>query len=91
MSNKVCVIAEAGVNHNAYFELASASEMKNITIARRSIVAKVPIYQGQPFSDDNIICKRPAGGVNPMQWPNLIGKIADRNYAMDDLIHWPNK
>ena len=37
-------------------KLPSASEIKNIQIAGRSIVAKTPIYKGQIFTEDNIIC-----------------------------------
>jgi len=70
-------------------KFASASEKKNIPIARRSIVASIQINKGQIFTEENVICKRPGGGLNPMLWPNLIGKIADRDYGVDDPIALP--
>tara|TARA_Y100000589_G_scaffold301056_1_gene311681 strand:- start:1117 stop:2133 length:1017 start_codon:yes stop_codon:yes gene_type:complete len=70
-------------------KLPSNSEVKNISIARRSIVANTPIFRGDTFNEVNVICKRPSGGINPMQWPKLIGKVADRDYAVDDQIQWP--
>ena len=60
-----------------------------IAEARRSIVANTPIFRGDTFNEVNVICKRPSGGINPMQWPKLIGKVADRDYAVDDQIQWP--
>ena len=64
----------------------SPSEIKNIPIARKSIVAKKRIKKGELFSEDNIIVKRPGTGISPMEWDNYIGKIADREYQGDDLI-----
>jgi len=64
----------------------SPSEIKNIPIARKSIVAKKRIKKGELFSEDNIIVKRPGTGISPMEWDNYIGKIADREYHGDDLI-----
>lgn len=62
------------------------SETKNIEIARKSLVAKRPIKAGEVFSNDNMIAKRPTGGLNPMLWPNVIGKVAKRDFAVDEFI-----
>ena len=64
----------------------SKSELKNIKIARKSIVAKRDIQKGELFSDENITTKRPGTGMSPMQWDNIIGKIAQENFYEDDLI-----
>jgi N,N'-diacetyllegionaminate synthase len=62
------------------------SELKNIEIVRRSIVAKSTIQKGEVFSEINLTCKRPATGMSPMVWDSLIGKIATKDYLEDDLI-----
>lgn len=62
------------------------SERKNIQIARKSIVAKTNILKGEVFSEKNITTKRPGNGLSPMQWDNVIGKIAGKFYNEDDLI-----
>jgi N-acetylneuraminate synthase len=67
-------------------KLPSDSESKNIEIARKSIVAKTNIIKGEVFSEKNITTKRPGYGLSPMQWDNVIGKIANRNFNEDDLI-----
>jgi sialic acid synthase SpsE len=67
-------------------KLPSDSEKKNIDIARKSIVAKSNILKGEVFSEKNITTKRPGNGLSPMQWDNVIGKIANKNFSEDDLI-----
>jgi len=67
-------------------KIPSASEMKNIPIARKSIVAKKPIKKGDLFTENNLTVKRPGTGISPMEWDAYIGKSSDREYKMDDLI-----
>jgi N,N'-diacetyllegionaminate synthase len=64
----------------------SPSELKNRPIARKSIVARRNIKAGELFSEDNLAAKRPGTGISPMCWDQIIGKIARRNFAVDDLI-----
>jgi N,N'-diacetyllegionaminate synthase len=64
----------------------SASEAKNRTIARRSIVAKRQIRAGELFSEENIAAKRPGGGLSPMHWDEVIGRRAPRDFGADELI-----
>lgn len=64
----------------------SKSEINNIEIARKSIVAKVKINKGEVFSEKNITTKRPALGISPMKWDEIIGSIAQKNYEEDELI-----
>mgnify|MGYP000399882868 CR=1 FL=1 len=42
----------------------TASEGKNIAIARKSIVAACPIRKGEIFSEKNLTVKRPGTGLN---------------------------
>ena len=65
---------------------ASRSELKNKPIARKSIVARREINAGEFFSEDNLAAKRPGTGISPMFWDEIIGKIARRNFAVDELI-----
>ena len=62
------------------------SEEKNREIARKSIVAKRLIRKGELFSEDNITVKRPGNGVSPMRWNEVIGSLAIRDFAEDELI-----
>ena len=62
------------------------SELKNITIARKSLVANANISKGDIFTEYNISVKRPGTGINPMRYDEIIGKCASKNFSFDDLI-----
>jgi len=64
----------------------SASEVKNKPIARKSIVASKSIKKGDFFTEENITVKRPGIGISPMQWDDVIGKTAKKDFEEDDLI-----
>jgi N,N'-diacetyllegionaminate synthase len=64
----------------------SLTEQKNIEIVRKSIVAKENIQKGETFTIHNLICKRPAGGISPKEWDNILGKKAKKNYEEGNLI-----
>jgi sialic acid synthase SpsE len=66
----------------------SESEKKNIEIARKSIVAKTDIIEGEVFSDRNLTTKRPGSGISPMRWDEIIGQKAQRDFNADDLIEF---
>ena len=64
----------------------SESEQKNISVARKSILASRSIKIGETFSDDNLVVKRPGNGISPMRWDEIIGHKAIRNFSADELI-----
>ena len=64
----------------------SAAELKNRAVVRRSLVAACSIAAGEPYSEENLTCKRPGTGVSPTAYWNRLGTAAARDYAADDLI-----
>ena len=64
----------------------SHSELKNKPIARKSIVAACDISKGEPFTEKNLTVKRPGTGISPMRWDEVIGQVAQKDYAEDELI-----
>lgn len=64
----------------------SPSESKNKPIARKSLVAKTAIKQGEILTEQNLTIKRPGTGINPMRWDEVLGTIAQKDYKEDDLI-----
>lgn len=64
----------------------SLSEQKNKSVARKSIVANRAIKKGEILSEENLYVKRPAGGLSPMKWDEVIGSIAKRDYEEDEMI-----
>jgi N-acetylneuraminate synthase len=64
----------------------TAQEVGNRVVARRSIVAARRIRRGEAIVADMLAAKRPGTGLSPMQTWDLIGRPADRDYEIDDLI-----
>ena len=64
----------------------TVSEAKNKPIARKSIVAKCPIVQGEIYTTENLTVKRPGDGISPMRWYEVLGKAAPRSFAEDEKI-----
>ena len=62
------------------------SELKNIHVIRKSIVASRNIQAGDKFSEENITAKRPGYGLSPMQWDDVIGTESTRSYNKDEPI-----
>jgi N,N'-diacetyllegionaminate synthase len=62
------------------------SEARNISIARKSVVAARAINAGEAFTAENLAVKRPGTGISPMRWDDMIGRVARRDFAPDELI-----
>ena len=64
----------------------SKSEVANIEIVRKSIVANNFIEEGELFNEENITTMRPGTGLSPMKWDEVIGQKSTKNYKKGDLI-----
>lgn len=61
-------------------------ERSNISVARKSIVAKTDIKKGEIFTESNLTTKRPGTGISPMKWNIVIGTAAIKDFKKDELI-----
>jgi N,N'-diacetyllegionaminate synthase len=66
------------------------SEKKNIKYARKSIFAKKTIEKGEGFSIKNLVIKRPATGLSPVHWNNIIRMKAIKKYSKNEKISKKN-
>lgn len=64
----------------------SPSELKNIGVARKSIVTAKSIKKGDLFTTENLTTKRPGTGLSPMKWHAVLGTPALRDYEEDELL-----
>ncbi len=62
------------------------SEKINIKSTRKSVVANKAIKKGSKFNEKNITIKRPGTGISPTLYFKIIGRIAKRDYEIDDFI-----
>lgn len=67
-------------------KIPTTSEAKNIVAARRSIVASKYIEDGEVFTEKNITTKRPADGLSPMLWNEVVGKKAKHSFEKNQRI-----
>ncbi|RPI72709.1 MAG: N-acetylneuraminate synthase, partial [Desulfobacteraceae bacterium] len=75
---------ETALGHS--MKAPTRSESKNRAAARKSIVASEAIRKGDLFSVENLAMKRPGTGLSPMEYWQLLGKKADRDYAEDESV-----
>jgi N-acetylneuraminate synthase len=64
----------------------SKSELKNMQVVRKSIVASRDIKIGEILDENNLAVKRPGNGISPMRWDAIIGMVAKKSYKEDELI-----
>lgn len=62
------------------------SELKNKAVARKSLVASVTIKKGDVFGRNNVVAKRPGDGLSPMFFPDIEGRVANKDYLKDEII-----
>lgn len=67
-------------------KIAASSEVKNMDIARKSIIAKTSIKKGELLTEENLTVKRPGNGISPMKWFEVIGRMAVRDFDEDEMI-----
>ncbi len=82
----VCAVRNVEAALGSPRKLAGPSERKNLTVARKCIVASRPIRKGERFSDDNLTAKRAAGGMSPMMWDFVCSCAAPRDFETDEPI-----
>ena len=83
MVQKIRNIEQSLGNKN---KIVSKSELKNIKIARKSIIACKYIKKGEVFSQKNLCIKRPGNGISPMKLFEIFGKIAKKDFKIDEII-----
>lgn len=62
------------------------SELKNLAVARKSLVAARAIHEGERFSELNLAVKRPGTGASPFLYWEMLGRPAQRDYEADQEI-----
>lgn len=79
-------IRKANIALGSHIKKITNSEKKNIKYIRKSIYAKNVIKKGEVFSKKNLEFKRPAIGLNPSKFYELLGKKSKNYYGIEDLL-----
>lgn len=67
-------------------KVPSASEIKNKTIARKSIHTKHDLREGHILQEADLIMKRPGNGISPMDMHYVLGKKLSRDVDSDTML-----
>lgn len=67
-------------------KLPSASEIKNIKIARKSIHLVKDIKAGHTFTINDLTVKRPGNGISPLFIQEIVGCVAKTDLLEDSLL-----
>ena len=67
-------------------KMPAVAELPNRAVARRSIVAARAIRAGEVLRADMLAIKRPGSGLSPLDWWDVLGRPARRDYAADEAI-----
>ncbi len=62
------------------------SEQRARLYARRSIVTLRKVEKGEPYTRENIGCKRPGTGISPARFDEILGKTAKNDLEEDVLL-----
>lgn len=63
------------------------SELKNISIARKSLVAATTINVGEPFTTENLVVKRPGNGLSPMRYWEMLNRKSGCQFSVDEAVY----
>ena len=67
-------------------KVPTLSELKNLDVVRKSLVASRKISKGEVFSENNLVTKRSGGGISPMNYWDLLGEKASTNLAPEQPL-----
>lgn len=83
MVEAICVVEKA---LGSSLKHPTSSELKNIAVARKSLVAARTITFGEHLTAENLTIKRPGNGLSPMKYWEMLGRRVCRDFAADEVI-----
>jgi sialic acid synthase SpsE len=66
----------------------SPSEMKNMTVARKSIHISRELVKNTEIKAEDLVMKRPGNGISPMRINEVIGRTLTRKMLEGEQLSW---
>ena len=63
-------------------------ELANLTVVRKSLVAARDLVAGTRLGAADLAAKRPATGIAPTAWDEVVGRVLRRDVRADELLRW---
>lgn len=86
LKDMVKAIREVEIAFGSYEKKPCSAEAETIRMGRRSILTKTKIKKGQIITEDMLITKRPATGITPKKFPEIVGKKAKHDLEEDYIL-----
>ena len=68
-------------------KMPTLSELSTRNSLQKNLVARTPIAEGEILTLENMTAKRTGGeGISPVNYKNVVGKAAPRQFQPDDII-----
>ena len=84
----VSAIRNIEISIGTGFKEPSPSEVKNISIARKSIHLAHKLKAGHMLTASDLVMKRPGDGISPMKMEEVIGKKITQDLEEDTKLSW---
>ncbi|MBU2699169.1 N-acetylneuraminate synthase [Sporomusaceae bacterium BoRhaA] len=88
MKEIVSKVREFEVMRGSGIKRPADSEKNTRINNRKSIVIVNPIRKGQVIGEQDIIVKRPGYGIEPKFYHQIVGRTANKNLEVDDVLMW---
>ncbi len=69
-------------------KIPSEEELENVERMRRGIVMAAAVKAGEQIESSHLCCKRPAKGIQPREWDQVVGRRAACDLAADEILTW---
>ena len=80
------IIRETEIALGEEVKAPTLSEIENRQLVRKSIYTTKIVRKGEIFDTTNLTTKRPADGLSPLYWNELIGRASKRFYSADERV-----
>ena len=82
----ICDAAKIGYKMLGTYQKVVNEDEERRNAFQRSIIAARPIKMGQTIKEEDITFKRPGTGIPPKYYQMVIGRVAKRDIAFDQII-----
>lgn len=86
LAEMVRSVREVEMSLGSTLKMPGLTEIQNLPVARKSLVAGRDIAMGEKFTEENVACKRPGWGISPIEYWNILGREAPRDFESDEVI-----
>lgn len=86
LKEMIQAIRDVEISLGSSVKMPGKQEIANREVVRKCIVAAKAIKKGERYTKENLTVKRAGYGISPMEYWDLLGNYANRDYEPDQVI-----